>query len=703
MASSGIKVVTDPRAISEQTEMQEITVRRSLAAMNHIATESKRDMREQAERVVAIMDCFMERLPELGESFDCTALCNQTQAQLDQLAAEIKETGQAIMQKAIRLRNDSNQYKDMGIEERHKKLKTAHGKFGIAKLEKREEASQSGVVKPSGEVAIQLSPDSYAGDKAAQSCSLDRDNTPVGNQLGNPPGNQLWPEEDYKTQAITTGNKGLTPKASPAVLQSGSGSGSTTVAPAKAPPPMAESTQPTTQPAIQDRPNSISKRAKTPAPVRGRSVDLSESEEQRSRSVSDESRISAISGNPDAASRRGRKGSGSDDSDYNHHDKIRKRDHLRRQDFSERSESRSRHSRSPLPRSRDSSSTGINSASQWVDKGLTNKAEQSIGNPKAPNTLVSGSEVQARERARGSSPDQSAGGAFLSRGRSEQKGSKIPRDPSARSEGGQSVGGRSVGGQSVQSSRSNAAPSEDGAGPIYTHRKKSGVEHRGHQDRVADREAARDLRGYGLRSEEDERAIQESLMIHGCCGPSEEANWRLINYLSGGGLENGEITWGNCARNSETKRLSGAVFIRCRDPQTAERIAYELHGQQSWKGRSLGIRDCPFGVIPSAQSTIAKAPMGSTRPAHMLMNIAQDITEFDLSGEIWNLGCSWCFGRHQVNMCPSLSERLRIDQQDYECSRCRAINRHRTCDCPHPVDYGIGRGDRDSLAAAGWF
>ena len=54
----------------------------------------------------------------------------------------------------------------------------------------------------------------------------------------------------------------------------------------------------------------------------------------------------------------------------------------------------------------------------------------------------------------------------------------------------------------------------------------------------------------------------------------------------------GDITWGNCAHNATTKRLSGGVFIRCRNPQVKERLARELEGQQPWRGRRQWDRQC---------------------------------------------------------------------------------------------------------------
>ena len=152
-------------------------------------------------------------------------------------------------------------------------------------------------------------------------------------------------------------------------------------------------------------------------------------------------------------------------------------------------------------------------------------------------------------------------------------------------------------------------------------------------------------------------------------------------------------------RHHDTKRLVGGVFIRCRNPVAAGMVIGALEGRRVWK-RTMSAQKSDYGVILSNPSNVDKMPIGTTRPASQLIGdgFHREIDDLD-SGKLRrrNLnGCTWCHAiNHSVSHCTLLTERLEsIPDGRYQCTKCFAINHHRSSECKRPVDYGCSCGQQ---------
>jgi hypothetical protein len=250
-------------------------------------------------------------------------------------------------------------------------------------------------------------------------------------------------------------------------------------------------------------------------------------------------------------------------------------------------------------------------------------------------------------------------------------------------------------------------PSESEAPSKTSYSLRGGEEVRGGDLRELDKSVRLQSGAPARESEWDEQGIKCSLFIAGINGPSEQANFQLIDFLSGGAINTGAVTCGGVSRHP-SGRLAGPTFIKTCSPSVRDHVWSLLEKQEAWPtlGGKMSIIVCHpsnRGVVESNPIRLTGSPIGMVWQRHLLLETPQDVIDLDDDKIRMSESrvCTWCLEEgHKAIECKLLEMHLKSLPKDkggiYRCERCQAINQHLTKRCPRASDYGYGRSSGSS-------
>ena len=102
---------------------------------------------------------------------------------------------------------------------------------------------------------------------------------------------------------------------------------------------------------------------------------------------------------------------------------------------------------------------------------------------------------------------------------------------------------------------------------------------------------------------------------------------QIIGNQMTGALEDGRVEIGGIQRDPDTQALKGAGFLRCRDEEDARNVVEMLDTMPSLEGRVIRAKFSDYGIFSAKPEKIEQFPIGTIRPAGMLLECPQDIID----------------------------------------------------------------------------